>query len=77
MHRKLMLDQRRMWWTEDIVCLPWEPLILTGMSARMSRMWLWMKRNMHRKPIMDQHRMGRTVGIVIQCAHIALYISDI
>ena len=48
--------------------------MLTGMSATM-RMRL--QRNKHRKPMMDQRRMWRTEGIVLESVKIGQYISDI
>jgi hypothetical protein len=47
----------------------------TGMSASM--VTIRMRRNNHPKPIMDQHRMWRTEGIVLESVKIGLYISDI
>jgi hypothetical protein len=44
-----------------------------GMSATMR---IWMKRNKHRKPMMEQHRMWRTEGIVLESVKIGQYISD-
>jgi len=35
-----------------------------------------MRRNEHSKPMMDQHRMWRTEGIVHQSVKIGQYISD-
>ena len=68
-HRKPMMDQRRMWKTKGIVDLTWEPVMSTGMSARMVAM--------HCKPMMDQRRMWRTKGIVLESVKIRLYISDL
>jgi len=34
-----------------------EPVMLTGMSARMVMMRMWMMRKKHRKPMMDQCSM--------------------
>ena len=48
-----------------------------GMSARMATMWIRMRRNKHRKPMMDQHRMWRTEGIVRESVKIGLHISDL
>ena len=47
-HRKVMMDQCGLWRTEGIVGLTWEPVISTGMSARMARMLMQMRRNKHR-----------------------------
>ena len=41
----------------------------TGMSVRMA--------TMHRMPMMDQRRMWRTKGIVLESVEIRLYISDL
>jgi len=58
--------------------LTWEPVISTGMTARMARMWMGMRmrRKKHRKPMMDQRRMWRTEGIVLESVKIGQYISD-
>ena len=48
-----------------------------GMSARIATMWMRMRRNKHRKPMMDQRRMWRTEGIVLESVMIGLYISDL
>ena len=47
--------------------------MLTGMSATM---WMRMRRNKPRKPMMDQCRMWRTEGIVLESVKIGQYISD-
>ena len=49
-------------------------MMLTGMSATMQ---MRMRRNKHRKPMMDQRRMWRTEGIVLESVKIGQYISDI
>jgi hypothetical protein len=49
----------------------------TGMSARMAKMRMRMRRNEHRKPMMDRRRMWRTEGIVLESVKIGLYISDL
>jgi len=41
------------------------------------RMRMRMRRKKHRKPMMDQHRMWRTEGIVVESVKIGQYISDI
>ena len=64
-----MMDQRRMWRTEGIVGLSWEPVMSTGMSARMA--------TMHRKPMMDQCGLWRTKRIVLESVKIRLYIADL
>jgi len=66
-----------MWRTEGIVGLTWEQVMSTGMSARMATMWIQMRRNGHSKPMMDQRRMWRTKGIVLESVKIRLYISDL
>jgi hypothetical protein len=74
---KPMMDQCRMWRTEGIVGLTWEPAMSTGMSASMATMRMRIRRNQHRKLIMDQRRMWRTEGIVLESVKIGLYISDL
>jgi hypothetical protein len=49
-------------------------VMLTGMSATMR---MRMRRNKHRKLMMDQRRMWRTEGIVLESVKIGQYISDI
>jgi len=49
----------------------------TCMSARMATMRMRMRRNKHCKPMMDQRRMWRTKGIVLESVKIRLYISDV
>jgi len=51
--------------------------MLTGMRASMAMMWMRMRRNKHRKPMMDQRRMWRTEGIVLESVKIGLYILDL
>ena len=75
-HHKLMMDQCRMWRTEGKVDLTWEPVMSTGMSARMATMGMPMRRKMHHKPMMDECRMWRTKGIVLESVEIRLYISN-
>jgi len=45
-----------------------------GMSATIR---MRMRRNKHRKPMMDQRRMWRTEGTVLESVKIGQYISDI
>jgi hypothetical protein len=52
----------------------WEPEMSTGMRARMATMR--MRRKKHRKLMMDQRRMWRTEGIVLESVQIGQYISD-
>jgi len=66
-----------MWRTEGGVGLTCQPVMLTGMSARMATMRMQMRRNKHCKPIMDQRRMWRTKGIVLESVKIRLYFSDV
>jgi hypothetical protein len=42
----------------------------------MAMMRMRMRRKNHRKPMMDQRRMWRTEGIVLDCVEIGGYISD-
>jgi len=49
----------------------------TCMSARMATMRMRRRRNKHCKPMMDQRRMWRTKGIVLESVKIRLYISDV
>jgi len=49
----------------------------TGKRARMATMRMRMRRQKHRKPMMDQRRMWRTEGIVLESVKIGLYISDL
>ena len=57
-----------------MVGLTWEPEMSTGVRARMATMR--MRRKKHRKPMMDQRRMWRTEGIVLESVKIGQYISD-
>jgi hypothetical protein len=43
----------------------------------MVTMQMRMRRNKHRKPMMDQHRMWRIEGIVLGSVMNGLYISDL
>jgi hypothetical protein len=54
--------------------LTWEQVMLTGMWVRMATMR--MRRKKHRKPMMDQCRMWRSEGIVLESGKIGQYISD-
>jgi len=49
----------------------------TGMRATMATMQIRMRTNKHCKLIMDQRRMWRTEGIVLESVKIGLYISDL
>jgi len=55
--------------------LTWEPVMSTGMRARMATMR--MRRKKHRKPMMDHRSMWRTEGIVLERVKIGQYISDL
>jgi hypothetical protein len=48
----------------------------TGKMAWMATVWIEMRRTMHRKLMIDQHRMWRTEGLVPDSVKIGLYISD-
>jgi len=43
--------------------LTWDPVMSTGMRARMATHWKRMRRKKHHKPMMNQPRMWRTEGI--------------
>jgi hypothetical protein len=47
--------------------------MLTGKRAMMAMTWMWKKK--HRKPTMNQHRMWKTEGIVLESAKIGQHIS--
>jgi len=49
----------------------------TGMTATMVMMQMWMRRKKHRRPMMDQCRIWRTEGIVLESVKIGEYISDL
>jgi len=57
--------------------LTWEPVMSTGMRAKMAMMRMQVRRKKHRKPMMDQHRMWRTERIVLESVKIGRYISDV
>jgi len=50
--------------------------MLTRRKARMAMIQMRMRREKHRKPMMDQLRMWRTEGIVLESVKIGQYISD-
>jgi len=56
--------------------LTWEPVMSTGTRARIAMIQMRMRRKKHRKPMMDQRRMWRTEGIVLESVKIGQYISD-
>jgi hypothetical protein len=56
--------------------LSWDPVISTGMRERMATIRMRMRKKKYRKPMMDQRRMRRTEGIVIEILNVRLYISD-
>jgi len=51
--------------------------IVMGMRARMATMRMRMRRKKHCKLMMDQRRMWRTQGILLESMKIGLYISDL
>jgi hypothetical protein len=50
--------------------LTWGPGMSTGRGARMVMMWKRTRMKMHRKLMMDQRRMLRTEGIVLESVKI-------
>jgi hypothetical protein len=74
--RKPIMDQCRMWRTESIEALTWEPVMSTGMRVRMATMPLWMRRKKHHKLMMDQRRIWETESIVLESMMIGQYIAD-
>jgi len=70
-----MTDELRMWSTEVIAAVTWEPVLLMGVSVRMATMW--MLRKEHRKATMDQPSMWRTEGRVLERVKIGEYISNL
>ena len=50
--------------------------MLTDMRVTMVPMRMRIRRKKHRKPMMEQHRMWRTEGIVQESEKIGQYISD-
>jgi hypothetical protein len=72
-----MMDQRRMSRTKGLVGLTWEPVMSMGMSASMAAMQMRMRRNTHRKPMMEQPKMLSTEGKVLDSMKIGMYISDL
>ena len=50
--------------------------MLISMSASMVTMRMQIRRNKYCNPMMDQCRMWRTEGIVLESVKIELYISD-
>ena len=61
---------------EDILGLTCEPLMSTGMNVTMATMQIRMRMKKHRKPMMDQHCMWRTEGIVLESVKMGHSISD-
>jgi len=55
----------------------WEPVMSTGMRAKITMMQMRMSTKKDRKPMMDQRRMWRTQGIVLESVKIGLYIADL
>jgi hypothetical protein len=60
-------------------CLTSEAVISTSLKARMATtlMWMQMTWKKHFKPMMDQRRMWRTEGIVLESVKIEQNISDV
>ena len=54
-----------------------ETAMSMGMRARMVTMRMRMRRKKHRKPMMNQRKMWRTEGIVLESVKIGLYILDL
>jgi hypothetical protein len=52
-------------------------VISTGKRGRMATMQMRMGTKKHLKPMMDQRRLCRTEGIVLDSLKIGLYISDL
>jgi len=73
-HRKLMMDQCRMWMTEGILGLTCEPVLSAGMSVRMAMMQIRMRRKKHRKLTLDQRRMCMTEHIVLESVKIGQFL---
>ena len=57
--------------------LPMEPAMSTDMRAIMATMQMQMRREEHCKPMIDQPRLWRTEGIVLESVRIGQYISDL
>jgi hypothetical protein len=72
----MMVDERRICRTEAMVGLSWVTRMPTGVSVRMATVQMRMRRNKCHKLNMDQCRMWRTEGIVLECVNIELYKSD-
>jgi len=51
--------------------------MMTSIRASMVKMQMRMRKNRHRKPMMDQRRIWRTEGILLESMKIGLYISDL
>jgi len=72
-----MMDQRRIWRTKGIEGMIWELVMSKGMSARMATTQMEMSWKKHCKPMINQFRMWRTEGIVLESVKIGQYISDL
>jgi len=70
------MDQHIMWRTEGIVGLNSEPVMSTGMSARMATIWIQIRTKKHRKAMIVERRRWRTEGLALECRTIGQYISD-
>jgi hypothetical protein len=55
----------------------WEPGMATGISPRMAMMPMRMRRKKHHKLMIDQCRMWRTEGIVLERVKIGQYIPGL
>jgi len=60
-----------------MVGLTCEPVMSTDMNTRMVMLRIRMRRKKDRKLMMDQCRMWRTEGIVLESVKIGQYISDV
>ena len=54
-----------------------EPAMSTDMRAIMASMQMQIRREEHCKPMIDQPRLWRTEGIVLESVRIGQYISDL
>jgi len=55
-----------------MVGLTWEPAMAAVRSASIVTMQMWIRSNIHRKPMMDHRRIWRTERIVLQSVKIGL-----
>jgi len=61
----------------NLIGLTWKPVMSTGMRGTMATMQMRIRGNKHRKPMMDQHRIWTTEGIVLENVKIGQYSSDL